>query len=145
MEPIVHLYRLKRSDQGTMGMLVAPEGFKCYTLELPWNNNERNVSCIPEGVYPVGIRLSPKYGQIYHVKEVPGRTFILIHSGNWAGDTRKGYKSHVNGCILLGKQRGTLQGQVAVLNSRITVKNFMAHMGLKPFRLEIYEKFGGVE
>ena len=144
MEPYVHLMRLKRNDQGTSGVLIAP-GFACYTLELPWYNNQRNISCIPAGEYNVQMRVSPKYGEVYHVKEVPNRSYILIHSGNWAGDKTKGYKTHVNGCILLGAERGTLAGQMAVLNSRITVKRFMRHMGKQPFKLMIHESFGGFE
>lgn len=46
----VQLFRLKRSDQGTMGLLMAPS-FSCYTLELPWRDNQRNISCIPESEY----------------------------------------------------------------------------------------------
>jgi hypothetical protein len=136
----VQLFRLKRGDQGTMGILMAP-GFSCYTLELPWRDNQRNISCIPEGEYDVRIRISPKYGQVYHVKKVPNRSYILIHSGNWAGDTSKGYRTHVNGCILLGKSRGTLAGQLAVLNSRITVKKFMKIMDNRPFTLKIHDGF----
>lgn len=136
----VQLYRLKRGDYGTMGILMAP-GFTCYTLELPWKNNQRNVSCIPGGEYTVKIRISPKYGKVYHVKDVPNRSFILIHSGNWAGDTSKGLRSHVNGCILLGKSRGKLAGQPAVLNSRITVKKFMSIMNYQPFTLKINDGF----
>jgi len=117
------------------------EGFNCQTLELPWRDNRRSISCIPAGEYLVKIRMSPKYGEIYHVKDVPGRTFILIHSGNWAGDTTKGYKTHVNGCILLGQKRGLLAGQWAVLNSRITVKRFMQEMGNEPFTLRVLEAF----
>ncbi len=140
MERIVHLCRLKRSDQGTRGMLFYGD-FNCQTLELPWRENFRSVSCIPAGEYDVKIRISPKYGEIYWVTEVPGRSFILIHSGNWAGDTSKGYKTHVNGCILLGKQRGILAGQWAVLNSRITVRRFMQEMNNNPFKLRVLEEF----
>jgi hypothetical protein len=119
---------------------MAP-GFSCYTLELPWRENQRNISCIPKGEYNVKIRISPKYGKVYHVKEVPNRTFILIHSGNWAGDVSKGYRSHVNGCLLLGKSRGKLAGQLAVLNSRLTVKRFMRYMNYQPFTLKINDGF----
>jgi len=140
MEKNVNLYRMTRGNQGTLGMLYY-EDFRCYTLELPWKNNQRNISCIPSGTYNVKIRLSSKYGQVYWVSDVPDRSFILIHSGNWAGDTSKGYKTHVNGCILLGKQRGLLNKQLAVLNSRITVRAFQNKLELQPFILNIYENF----
>lgn len=132
----VFLFRYLTSDQGTEGVLTT-EGFFCKTLELPWRNNKRNVSCIPDGEYKVAIRQSPRFGTVYHVKEVTGRTYILIHSGNFAGDKSKGYKTHVNGCILLGKKHGFLGEQRAVLNSRITIRKFMNFMQYEPFTLHV--------
>jgi len=140
MDRIVNLCRLKRGDQGTCGRIFYGD-FKCETLELPWRENKRGISCIPAGEYSVEIRKSPKYGGIYWVKDVPERSFILIHWGNWAGDESKGYKSNVSGCILLGKQRGLLSKQWAVLNSRITVNRFMREMNNDPFTLRILESF----
>jgi len=142
MENIVHIFRMKRSDQGTMGVLITA-GFQCYTLELPWRNNQRNISCIPPGEYHVRKKVSPKYGKVYHVQDVPNRSCILIHSGNWAGDVNKGYRTHVNGCILLGLHQGTMDGQIAVLNSRITVNRFVRHMENHDFILNICEQFKG--
>lgn len=136
----VDIFRLRRSDQGTEGILVS-ENYDCRTLELPWRDNQKQISCIPPGEYDVEIRLSNKYGRIYWVRQVPNRTYILIHSGNYAGDVSKGYKSHVMGCILLGKESGFLGGQVAVLNSRITVRAFMEEMNYETFRLRIQEAF----
>ena len=134
------LFRLRRSDQGTEGLLVAGD-FNCRTLELPWRENQQQISCIPPADYKVEIRLSNKYGRIYWVRQVQNRSYILIHSGNYAGDTSKGFKSHVMGCILLGKKSGFLGGQVAVLNSRIVVRQFMEDMGYESFNLHIKEAF----
>lgn len=134
------IFRLRRSDQGTEGILVSGN-YDCRTLELPWRNNQKQISCIPPGEYDVEIRISNKYGRVYWVRHVPNRTYILIHSGNYAGDVSKGYKSHVMGCILLGKESGFLGGQVAVLNSRITVRAFMEEMNYESFRLRIQEAF----
>jgi len=136
----VEIFRLQRSDQGTAGLLVS-EDFNCRTLELPWRDNRRQISCIPPGIYDVEIRLSNKYGRIYWVRRVPDRTYILIHSGNYAGDKSKGYKTHVMGCILLGKKSGRLGGQAAVLNSRVAVRNFMEEIEYEPFKLRIQEAF----
>ena len=136
----VELFRLRRSDQGTEGMLVT-EDFKCRTLELPWRDNKRQISCIPPDEYKVDMRLSNKYGRVYWVRKVPNRTYILIHSGNYAGDKSKGFKSHVMGCILLGKKSGYLGGQVAILNSRIMVRAFMEELDYEPFMLRIQETF----
>lgn len=136
----VYLWRTKRSDEGTEGLLVT-DGFNCKTLELPWRDNQPNLSCIPTGIYHTIIRQSPKFGIVYWLQNVPNRSYILIHSGNVAGDKEKGYKTNVYGCILLGKKMGTLWGQRAVLNSRITVNAFKRHMSNNPFMLQIMEAF----
>jgi len=140
MERNVTLARLARSDQGTEGILLAGE-FNCKTLELPWRENTRQISCIPPGEYEVEVRLSNKYGRIYWVRKVPDRTYILIHSGNYAGDKSKNFKTHVMGCILLGKHHGYLAGQRAVLNSRLTVRSFMREMDYQKFQLNVLESF----
>jgi hypothetical protein len=144
MKPTVHLYRMARGDQGTQGVLIYG-GNRFHTLELPWRYNKKNISCIPQGTYPCNIRVSPKFGKVYWVKNVPDRDFILIHSGNWAGDTRKGFKTNVYGCILLGLNRGLLLGQTAVLNSRLAIRYFMETMEGKPFTLMVHDQMKEVK
>ena len=63
MERYATLCRLRRGDQGTRGMLFF-EDFNCHTIELPWRENQRGISCIPPGEYECKIRISPKYGKI---------------------------------------------------------------------------------
>jgi len=70
----------------------------CDTLENPWMDNQRNISCIPKGEYKVRLRLPRESGtrDYIHllVQEVPNRDWILFHRGNTAKDT--------SGCILVG-------------------------------------------
>lgn len=80
---------------------------------------------------------TPKRGDVYLVEHVPGRSSILIHSGNVAGDVTKGLESDVLGCILLGQVRGTRRGQMAVLLSKPAICSFMAEMDRQPFTLEV--------
>lgn len=93
------LNRLSSSDVQTTGEMIlkdnADEIYSCKTLELPWRNNNINISCIPPGKYKVIKRYSEKYRNHFHVLNVPGRSMILIHAGNYYTDTR--------GCILVGK------------------------------------------
>lgn len=131
------LKRQASSDTGTPGRLIFPDRSQLHTLELPWRNNIRQKSCIPEGSYVCQITRSPRFGRVYTVTGVDGRSHILIHSGNYAGDTDKGYKTHVQGCILLGKRTGALGGQRAVLVSRPAVSEFMSRLAGQPFILEI--------
>jgi len=118
-----------------MGHLFSDKGFQSYMLELPWRDNKSSRSCIPNGTYEVKIRISPKYGRIFHVTNVQGRNWILTHSGNWAGNVDKGHRSHSEGCLLFGARRGILHGQMAVLNSRSTKAAFERHMEIEKFQV----------
>lgn len=139
----VYIIRTTSSNQGTQGTLVT-EGFNCFSLELPWRDNQQNISCIPAGEYIVKIRQSPRFGKVYWVTKVPNRGYILIHPGNFAGDVSKRYKSNVEGCLLLGKRFGILGKQLAVLTSRITVRRFMEHMEYETFKLNIIGNIGEI-
>ena len=77
---------------GTNGMLSYKGQHICATIELPWRFNEPQVSCIPEGHYPLVKRTNRKHGHHLMVCDVPGRSLILIHPAN---DARKELK----GCI----------------------------------------------
>jgi len=137
----VNIFRMRRSDQGTEGILLF-EGKYWYSLELPWRENKPNISCIPTGLeYPVTIRKSPKFGNVYWIVEVKGRLYILFHSGNLAGDVSKGLLTNTNGCILTGKYRGLLNGQRAVLASKLALWEFMNELQGADFKLNIIESF----
>jgi len=115
--------------------------FLCATLEPPWKNNKPNISCIPEGLYHCKMRKSNKFGWCYYVTDVTGRSWILTHSGNLAGDRAKGFLSHTYGCILQGKYHGWLGGQKAVLVSKPTVRHFIEYMEKEEFDLKIQNFF----
>ena len=86
------------TDQSIIGRLYLNEEYVCDTLENPYINNERNISCIPEGKYNVRLRTPRESAtrDYLHliVQEVPDRSFILFHRGN--------KPEHTQGCILVG-------------------------------------------
>ncbi len=84
-----YLVRLETSIEGTFGKIIVPGGFECFTAELPWRDNRSNVSCIPPGLYRCGIYKSRRFGTVFHLTDVNGRTYILIHTGNLAGDVHR--------------------------------------------------------
>lgn len=88
------LNRLCSTFFETSGVLIYDRRVLCHTLELPWKGNLQNVSCIPAGEYDVIKASTPKFGEVFYVKNVPGREGILFHPGNKLEDTR--------GCILPG-------------------------------------------
>ncbi len=68
--------------EGTNGTLFCSETFLCHTIELPWENNKRNISCIPEGQYEIEPRFSKRFQHHLILKNVIGRSFILFHPAN---------------------------------------------------------------
>ena len=88
---IVHLLRTYHS-QGTHGEIWIGGEFVCYAIELPWLDNVRNNSCIPEGTYVLAKRYSRKFKWHLLVKEVVNRNEILFHPANDA-------KTELRGCI----------------------------------------------
>jgi hypothetical protein len=78
--------------EGTQGILEWNGTIVCYTIELPWLGNQRQISCIPEGEYILQKRFSPKFKWHFLLMDVPGRDLILIHPANDA-------KLELLGCI----------------------------------------------
>jgi len=76
--------------EGTNGALFINGRFLCFMIELPWLENKRLVSCIPEGVYELEHRNSSRLGNHLHVKSVAGRQLILIHQANDAATELEG-------------------------------------------------------
>ena len=89
----VYLNRKEYTDKQVTGELICENGV-LKTLELPDLNNQKRISCIPKGVYEVVYRYSEKYGKHFHIKDVPNRDMILIHSGN--------FHTQILGCVLAG-------------------------------------------
>lgn len=133
----VTVNRTETGDDGTFGTLRTDSGFQCYTLELPDKNNNPGKSCIPPGTYQCEKRTSPKHGKCYYVLNVPGRTDIEIHSANWAGDTDKGLKCQLLGCLAPGRAIGELEGQKAVLSSRDALIGLECDLAGETFALTI--------
>lgn len=78
--------------EGTNGKLECDGKFICNTIELPWKNNEKRVSCIPEGKYFIRKRYSQKFKWHLEVVDVENRSLILFHPANNA-------LKELNGCI----------------------------------------------
>lgn len=77
-------------ENGTNGKLYQAGHLICYTIELPWLQNRRNVSCIPEGTYEVRKRYTKTRGNHLILEEVKARSGILIHPANNALKELKG-------------------------------------------------------
>jgi hypothetical protein len=105
--------------------------FECKTLELSWNNNRQNISCIPTGIYYVGKHISPKFGVCFEICDVPKRTDILFHPGNFNMDTY--------GCILPGESFKdiNMDGLKDVVNSKKAMEKMLNICSPNQFQLII--------
>ena len=110
------LIRVASLADGTFGVLLDDNVPFCVTLERPWKDNQRNISCIPKGGYICKRIMSPKFGDTFEVQLVPDRSHILFHKGNLKEDT--------HGCIILGEMFEPLNEQNAVLSSGKAFKEF---------------------
>jgi len=135
------LLRFAESDHGTSGVFVL-DAFSCMTMELPWRDNAPNLSCIPDGQYECVVRHSPRFGDVYHVTNVEGRSWILFHNGNWAGDRIRGLRTNSNGCILVGKNHAYISGQRGVILSKLTLAALMEFSKGHAFPLMIKSVYG---
>ena len=112
---MIVLIRLKEHNNATFGALLCDGRPIAVTLEDAWKDNARMVSCIPQGTYTIRRHTSPKFGEVFRVEDVPGRSDILIHAGNTDADT--------HGCILLGKQFGAVGDKWGILQSNSLLRN----------------------
>ena len=137
------LAKLKRgqsTDEGTFGVLTFGSK-QVFTTELPWRNNLQQKSCIPVGIYQCAIVQSPRFGKVYGVKNVPGRSHVLIHAANFGGNSDLGYTTQLHGCIAPAMRLGQLMAngkmQRAGLVSKPALNLLMAWADGQPFTLEI--------
>lgn len=131
--PTLILTRFRHESNATLGRVeLGGPVFKIFaTLEpLP--------PVIPTGEWPIRFEYSPKFKRhLWELKNVPGHTELKIHNGNnWAA---------TEGCILIGMRHGNLNGDPAVLSSRLALGQF--HDALRPWEgqtltLEVIDGIG---
>ncbi len=128
------LRRIASTEYGTFGTLIDNGIPFALTLERPWVDNERNVSCIPAGVYACNRFSSKSHSNTFQVMNVPNRTGILFHTGN--------LMEHSAGCILIGETFDLYKGNPAILSSKKGFDEFMSKLeNMQDFQLLIQNKF----
>jgi hypothetical protein len=90
----IWINRVYAHPQSIVGVLYANNNQLCYSLELPWKDNQNNISCVPVGSYRAITRADGNLGWRIELLLVPNRTRVELHVGN--------YPSNSIGCVLLG-------------------------------------------
>lgn len=114
-------------QSGTFGVLVINNEPICVTLEETWLDNVPMESCIPAGSYECRKYSGTKYKNVWEVRNVKGRSAILIHNGNTERNTA--------GCILVGEYYAQFGKQRGVANSMKTLNMLR---GLLPDRFTLH-------
>lgn len=123
---MVKLVRLTEIAESTFGVLLVMGMPMFSTMELSYNNNLPNISCIPPGKYLAFKTLDRttsggmKIPVTYEVRGVLNRSGILFHVGNTRRDTQ--------GCVLLGTSYGWIDGAPAVKSSREAFARFLTKL-----------------
>ena len=104
----VIIQRFKKDHNQTTGTLTVLDEngwpvFTCPCIERGDRNNQRNISAIPSGTYPLHLEYSRRFRRrLYEIKDVPGRSECKIHSSN--------FWHELNGCIAPGSYLKKLDG-----------------------------------
>jgi hypothetical protein len=124
------------TEFSTAGQLSINGSWECFTIECPKESYEGSHVCIPCGTYLVELVDSPKHGpNTPQLKDVPGRTYIQMHSSNYAIDPVS-KKVYLLGCIAPGTQKDSN----VVYNSKIAMAAIMQKVDwTKPVRITISE------
>ena len=124
----VTLERFCNLPKGVLGILTAGE-FKCFTVERPWLENQRNISCIPNGFYQVRPFNGKRFKNVAEITNVPDRSYILFHAAN--------RPLELEGCIAPGVSFGFEDTTPRVNNSRFALESLFEVAG-REFELEIF-------
>ena len=114
----------------TLGMLTVRgvEHDPIFTLENPLRETDKD-SRIPPGNYLCVPYDGAIHKKVYLLKNVPGRSAILLHTGN--------FESETEGCILLGDEIGMFSGEPAIMDSKKAFERFRKLIGEEKFSLTI--------
>ena len=130
-----YLIRLDEGIEQTLGHFTLYDGlekvFQCVTLELPYEENLTDISCVNKGVYEVTHRYSEKYKNHLILNDVPNRRYILIHYGNYNTDTE--------GCVLVGSRFAQINQDslLDITSSRRTLSELLEATNGEGFKLTI--------
>jgi len=112
--------RIAETLNATFGVLIHDGVPFAVSLELPWLENRRDISCIPVGTYICKRYQSNTHGDTFRIMDVPDRGCILFHIGNRVRETK--------GCTLVGEKYGKLYGEDAILASGDGFREMMSYL-----------------
>ena len=126
------LNRYAYHPSGTLGLLTIKDQ-EFWTAERPWMNNQKEISCIPTGEYICKAYSSQRFGETFEIQDVPNRTYILFHVGNYP------IKDSL-GCVLLWEEK--MGDTIAVSQSKKAMTRFRELLkDVDAFKITIKDQF----
>ena len=111
----IFINRVFQNDHKTLsvaGVMNEPDYlYEFTTIELPWRDNTRGISCIPEGTYQGESILKSNNKYAILLKDVPDRDGIFISSANFV--------RQLEGCISPGTK--DKDGVIDTVSSRVAL------------------------
>ena len=108
------LERFAYLPEATLGKLTVKDNV-FWIAERPWRGNKKEISCIPTGTYTCKQYTSQRFGETFEVCDVPNRTYILFHVGNFP-------EKDSHGCLLVGSS--LMPEKPAVSSSKVAMTKF---------------------
>jgi len=140
MKPTIKLIRFYSDNNETLGFIKLFTR-TIFTLELPWKDNIKFVSCIPAGKYDIKFYSGTKHKSCLKILKVPNRTDILVHSGN--------YYTNTEGCMLVGFGLADInKDHIIDVTDSINALKYLRHRHADfkaGFHIEIIDAFNGKE
>lgn len=99
--------------------------FQFKGIELPWNDNQKNISSIPANIYnAVAVRRYSNQKYALWIQDVPNRSQIMIHTANFA--------RQLLGCLAPGEKFADLDrdGIIDVKHSQKIMDKLQKHIPL---------------
>lgn len=126
------LERFAYLPEATLGKLTIDDNV-FWIAERPWRGNKKEISCIPSGTYTCKRYVSKRFGETFEVTEVPNRTYILFHVGNFP-------EKDSHGCLLVGSS--LMANTPAVASSKNAMAKFREILkDVESFELHIKETY----
>jgi hypothetical protein len=113
---------------GMVGRWQAGPSWECWSLEAPWRDNQRHISCVPPGLYELVRHSGQKYKQTWALQnheigvgvdpqEDLTRYWCVLHGANWAHE--------LGGCIAPGLSMVLEGGAPSVRSSRAALAHIL--------------------
>lgn len=109
---------------------------KLYMIAPAWKDNKRNISCIPQGLYNVTRGNTKDHIDVFKILNVPDRTGVLIHPGNYASNVT------INGVVHLDSKGCYMPGfdydkEMPMIKSSVKAMNYLRDNIKENFALEV--------